>query len=192
MVKKITRISFIGLFGAFIILIGGIFVIQATSSPYQLNYQSASQSVEQDACCGHTDTTEPVIRLITPGNNSVLLADYVIAFEITDDNPMDDLLPTEVLFNWDGSSNITLNAPYNISMTGTDGEHVLNIFATDAKENWAGAKFIFTTTSDPDAVVIIGVDYTKTTIPRRSDGFLFLTTFSVLILGVMFLTKRKL
>jgi hypothetical protein len=208
LVQKIGRISFILLFVSLLSLIGGAFIMQVTSSSYQLVYQPTTQnngldfpdnylvegsdSVEQDACCGHIDTTEPAVTLLTPGNTSILLASYTIAFEITDDNPMEDFLADEVLYNWDGGSNTTLESPFNISMHGTDGEHILNLYAVDATENWAAKRYIFTTTSDTDAIVIIGVDLpTTTTTPRRSDGFLLLTTIPVLISAGILFAKRK-
>jgi hypothetical protein len=189
------------------LFIGGVFIMQVTSSAYELNYIQPTQndkaylpnsfivigsdSIEQ-GCCGHDDDTAPKILLLSPGNTSTLLVDYQIAFEITDDNPMEDFLAEEILYNWDGGSNSTLTSPFNVSMVGTDGLHILNMYAVDALENWAHKKYTFTTTSDPGAVQIIGGPVvTTTTVPRRSDGFLLLTIIPISILAAILFNKRE-
>ncbi len=207
LVQKIGRISFILLFVSLLSLIGGAFIMQVTSSSIQLtpkpttqnegdflpnNYLvKGSDSIEQ-VCCGHEDSTEPQIILVSPGNTSILLAGYGIEFVVTDDNPMEDFLPEEVLFNWDGASNTTLESPLNVSMPSTDGPHILNMYSVDALENWAYKKYLFTTTSDPNAVQILEGDATTTTaVARRSDGFLLLTAIPVFVFSVIVFARRK-
>lgn len=207
LVQKISRIGFIVLFVSALSLIGGVFIMQVTSSSYQLTYTPTTQngddflpdnylvigseSIEQ-GCCGHEDSTAPLITLITPGNTSVLLAGHIIAFDITDDNPMEDFLAEEVTYNWDGGSNTTLTSPFNISMAGADGEHTLNVYAVDALDNWGSKVFKFTTTSNPGEVNIIGVDLpTTTTLPRRADGFLLLTAVPIFIASAIIVARRK-
>ncbi|MHA2247280.1 MAG: hypothetical protein ACXADY_20205, partial [Candidatus Hodarchaeales archaeon] len=43
-------------------------------------------NIEQDTCCGHTDTTPPTIKINSPKNNSFVLGGTTIDLNIVDDN----------------------------------------------------------------------------------------------------------
>lgn len=115
-------------------------------------------NIEQDACCGHSDTTPPSIQLNSPTNNSFILGGTTIDLKIFDDNPFYEYETKEVLYRWDtDSSNTTLESPHNLVISNDIGTHVLYVYAEDNDDNSGSVIFIFTVTLtyDPPTVEII-------------------------------------
>ncbi|MFW9854593.1 MAG: hypothetical protein ACFFFG_06015 [Candidatus Thorarchaeota archaeon] len=113
-----------------------------------------------DECCGHTDSTPPVIALNSSWgwnrfhNNSVNLGGTTIDLLLTDDNPIDDNLPTMVLYRWDGQTNSSLSFPYNVVLPTEKGLHSLTVYAKDGSENWVSAVFCFVVGIPPPSIML--------------------------------------
>ncbi|MFX1285963.1 MAG: hypothetical protein ACFFB5_20135, partial [Promethearchaeota archaeon] len=100
-----------------------------------------------------TDDTAPTITLDSPMNATTHPPETVINLTITDVNL------EKVLYNWDGTTNQTLSAPYNITLPTEPGQHVLRVYAQDAAGHWTSDTYVFTIQSEaPDfgPVIIIG------------------------------------
>ncbi|MFW9780280.1 MAG: hypothetical protein ACFFE8_15675 [Candidatus Heimdallarchaeota archaeon] len=113
-----------------------------------------------DECCGHTDSTPPVIALNASWgwnrfyNNSINTGGTTIDLLLTDDNPIDDNLPTKVLYQWDSQSNSSLSFPYNVILPTEKGLHLLSVYAKDGSENWASAVFCFVVGIPPPSIML--------------------------------------
>jgi predicted regulator of Ras-like GTPase activity (Roadblock/LC7/MglB family) len=65
----------------------------------------------------------------------------------------------KVLFNWDGSDNVTLEAPFNVLLPAEGGEHMLTVYAQDEAGNWVKTTLIFTALENSldTLLIIIGI-----------------------------------
>jgi hypothetical protein len=108
------------------------FVVSGFSNPTQ-------------ACCGHVDVTGPSILLISPENNSNNPIGTILDFDVTDDNPMEDFKPEQVLYQWNHEViNTTFISPYDLILPDIPGSYILTVFAKDVQGNWSMLKFRFT------------------------------------------------
>ena len=87
------------------------------------------------------DTIAPSISLTSPINGSIALSSTLINLKIMDDASG----VSQVLYNWDGTANATLDAPHDVPLPVDNGPHVLQVYATDLAGNWDDATFLFTT-----------------------------------------------
>ncbi|MFX1532612.1 MAG: SBBP repeat-containing protein [Promethearchaeota archaeon] len=94
-----------------------------------------------------TDDTNPTIVLKTPANDSIHPSSAMISLNITDVYGI-----SQVSYNWDGTSNNSISAPYDIALIIGDGQHFLHVYASDNAGNWAYTLFMFTT--DDNAPII--------------------------------------
>lgn len=112
--------------------------------------QGKVKDIQQDACCGHTDTTPPSIQLASPANNSFTPGGTTIRISIIDNNPFDDNKATDVRYHWGtDSSNTTLEESdedfiYKVDLPTTEGKYLLYVYAGDRSGNWNSAVFGFT------------------------------------------------
>ncbi|MFX1534706.1 MAG: SBBP repeat-containing protein [Promethearchaeota archaeon] len=87
------------------------------------------------------DDLSPAITLNNPTNNSVHQSGTLIKLNITDT----DSGLGQVVYNWDSSTNIILEAPFDVTLPAGEGAHVLWIYANDSVGNWAMKTFVFIT-----------------------------------------------
>ncbi|MFX0085457.1 MAG: hypothetical protein ACFFAU_07260 [Candidatus Hodarchaeota archaeon] len=170
MKQKLARTSLFVIVILVISYIGGIIVINVVIPSIQMNSTrrisennerineaSYPESVKRDllniddGCCGHVDTTPPVISLPYPPFQSIVLAGTTIEVMITDDNPMYKM--SQILYHWDTDlSNTTLTAEdptkddliYEMSVTDEVGIQTLYVYGVDYSGNWASKDFTFT------------------------------------------------
>ncbi|MFX0063428.1 MAG: SBBP repeat-containing protein [Candidatus Hermodarchaeota archaeon] len=83
---------------------------------------------------------EPMINLISPSNNSTQKSGTIIDLNIVDDDGI-----SLVLYNWDWDANVTLEAPYDVTLPIDEGYHELNVYANDSLDNWSYRPFLFLT-----------------------------------------------
>ncbi|MFX1286327.1 MAG: hypothetical protein ACFFB5_22020 [Promethearchaeota archaeon] len=163
---------------AIFFLIGGVFVIKTSVHFFPIDSSIDSNlisneankvipqnytrrevmNVQQDACCGHTDTTPPTIQINSPANNSFVLGGTIIDLKIFDDNPFYDYEAKQVLYRWGtDQSNTTLDSPHNVVISNDIGTYVLYVYAEDNDDNWGSAIFSFTVTLtyNPPTIEII-------------------------------------
>ncbi|MFX0209040.1 MAG: hypothetical protein ACFFDT_23855 [Candidatus Hodarchaeota archaeon] len=179
--RKLSRTILIITMIVLVSYIGGIFVKAITTPSFQTNFtlnsnldidemnQANSQdqskggimNIGQDeGCCGHVDVTPPKVSIASPPgwnsayNNSVNLGGTVIPLSITDDNPMDDYLPTFVDYHWDAQSDEPLTSPYEVILPNSNGSHVLYLSVGDSSGNLDSVKFQFTVGIPPPAIVL--------------------------------------
>jgi len=176
--RKLSRTILLISVIAFFSFIGGVFVIKTTVLYFPIdnsidsnltnnemnevifqNYtRKEVMNVQQDACCGHTDTTPPTIQINSPANNSFVLGGTTIDLKIFDDNPFYDYEAKQVLYRWGtDQSNTTLDSPHDVVISNDIGIYVLYVYAEDNDDNWGSAIFSFTVTLtyDPPTVEII-------------------------------------
>ncbi|MHA2101773.1 MAG: Ig-like domain-containing protein, partial [Candidatus Kariarchaeaceae archaeon] len=84
------------------------------------------------------DSTNPVINLNSPTNDTWIQNQGFIDLSISDDT-----IISQTLYNWDNNNNESLGFPYNISLIDSEGEHKLNVFAEDIAGSWTKKSFIF-------------------------------------------------
>jgi hypothetical protein len=197
--------------------IGGIFATAIIAPSFQINYVTSSKSdnnneaipqnssrleileIKDCECMGKTysDDDPPKIKGKYPPNGSVLLGGTTIEIEVTDNYPLNDFLPDQVLYNWDkGQSNTTIDEPpFEVVIPTEEGPHELYVYAGDNSGNWRSAIFYFNTTSDPDSVYIPSVSSTTTSNPpaRRSPGFSLLPVILTIIgsMPIIIWKRRK-
>ncbi|MFX0051616.1 MAG: hypothetical protein ACFFAJ_08795 [Candidatus Hodarchaeota archaeon] len=179
--RKLSRTILIITLIVLVSYIGGIFVTAITIPSFQtyntlnpnLNDDEMNQANSQDnskrgvmnigqdeGCCGHTDVTPPRVSIASPPgwnsayNNSVNLEGTIIPLSITDDNPMDDYLPTFVNHCWDAQIETSLPSPYEVVLPNGKGPHVLNVTVGDSSGNWDSVIFQFTVGIPPPAIVL--------------------------------------
>jgi parallel beta-helix repeat protein len=96
------------------------------------------------------DSTNPVIILNYPINNSIISNVTTIDFAIIESNLL------EVIYSINGGGNISFQDPFNISTTGwSDGDYVISIIATDMVGNTNSSWFSFTLDSNPPSIYLI-------------------------------------
>jgi hypothetical protein len=95
------------------------------------------------------DTTEPIIKLATPEDNSVIKAGTTISLNITEVN-------VEIVnYTHDGTTPTNLNEPYNISTTlWSEGDYVLTVSVRDRAGNMAMRSFNFTIDSTNPTITL--------------------------------------
>ncbi|MFX0172001.1 MAG: hypothetical protein ACFE9L_08780 [Candidatus Hodarchaeota archaeon] len=195
--QKLSRMVLIITMTVLISYIGGIFVIVITIPSFQTNFALNSNldndemnqanfqndskrgimNIGQDGCCGHTDVTPPKVTISSPPgwncvyNNSVNIEETKIYLNITDDNPMDDYLPTFVNYYWDAQSEAPLDSPYEVVLPNSKGPHVLNVSVGDSSGNWDVYIFQFTVGIPPPAIIL--------TSPRNNTVILNDTTIDL-------------
>ncbi|MFX1532604.1 MAG: hypothetical protein ACFFDI_00040, partial [Promethearchaeota archaeon] len=137
-----------------------------------------------------TDDTGPIITLKSFNNESVHLPGTVIDLNITDVNGI-----SQVLYNWDGNTNISLSTPYNVFLPTEAGQHVLRVYTNDSLGNWAVKTYVFTTKEDTRTTTSTISPTSSTTTPTATvptDFFtveIFLLAFISLI--VVFWRRKR-
>ncbi|MFW9992394.1 MAG: hypothetical protein ACFFD4_10130 [Candidatus Odinarchaeota archaeon] len=140
------------------------------------------------------DTDGPTIIAVQPANTSILLGDTTIDLRITDNDPKADFKPTEVLYNWDNQTNMTLSEPYDVVLPSENGTHLLYVYACDDAENWSSAIFVYTVTMNPNETSIVPSPYittSTTTTNTNATGGDILTVFAVLSILSLTVVIRK-
>lgn len=123
--------------------IEGIHIIEVTANDTFYNIAKATFRF-------FVDTTSPIITLISPPDNSVILPGDAIEVKVTETNL------SYVEFSVDGGLKEALSSPFNINTVNwTDGSHILEIYATDLAGNTAVESFIFTVDSEPPSISLI-------------------------------------
>jgi hypothetical protein len=86
------------------------------------------------------DDTGPSITLNSPANGTTHDPDTMISLSIVDVAGL-----FRVVCRWDMRTNITLVAPYNLTIPSENGPHLLHVYAQDSVGNWAVSVYVFTT-----------------------------------------------
>jgi len=94
------------------------------------------------------DGTAPVITLNSPANASVVRSTAIIHLDVVDANN------ATVIRNWDGGTNATIVAPFDVPVLATPGLHRLNVYATDSIGNIATRSYQFNILVVPAAPVL--------------------------------------
>ncbi|MFX1251443.1 MAG: SBBP repeat-containing protein [Promethearchaeota archaeon] len=116
-----------------------------TQNPYDNTYNGLSDSfVTRLHYFG-----EPLIILTSPLNNSIQKSGIIVDLNITDPDGI-----SLVLYNWDESANVTLGAPYDLTLPAGEGVHELHIYANDSLDSRAYKKFLFTTDDTPPTIIL--------------------------------------
>ncbi|MFX1254162.1 MAG: SBBP repeat-containing protein [Promethearchaeota archaeon] len=84
-------------------------------------------------------TGEIFITLNSPTNASAHQSSPLIDLSITAINGV-----SQVLYNWDNLSNLTLSEPYDVSLPTIEGFYVLRVYVNDTAGNWVSKIFTFT------------------------------------------------
>ncbi|MFX0061787.1 MAG: SBBP repeat-containing protein [Candidatus Hermodarchaeota archaeon] len=125
-----------------------------------------------------TDDTGPTITLTSPMNGTTGAPALVIDLSITDLTGV-----SQVLYSWDGASNVTLTAPYDLTLPSSEGQHILKVYAKDTLGNWASRTYVFTTETP--------MSTTSTTTPTPTPGLELLTILATIGLLVLFVRKKR-
>ncbi|MHA2363347.1 MAG: SBBP repeat-containing protein [Candidatus Hodarchaeales archaeon] len=88
----------------------------------------------------YTDDISPQIGLLSPVKDSINKSGTIIKLNITDDNSI-----TEILYNWDFTTNQTFSYPFETFLPINDGNHILYIHTRDIADNWESKSFQFKT-----------------------------------------------
>lgn len=128
-----------------------------------------------------TDDTKPNITLNSPLNESIQYSEVNVSLTILDSNGI-----SSVIYNWDGTSNLSAVAPYEFLIPATVGIHNLQVFVFDDAGNVADAEFIFQM-ADPSTTG------TESTIELESIDPLLLVTggLGVGIICILVILFRK-
>ncbi|UCF07273.1 MAG: Ig-like domain-containing protein, partial [Thermoplasmata archaeon] len=95
------------------------------------------------------DSTKPFIKLIAPGNNTIIQGGTVLDFTVTDENLL------HVNYSIDGEIDIPISEPYDISTAlWDDGDYEVRINAIDSVGNSNSSYFLFTIDSTPPSISI--------------------------------------
>lgn len=115
-----------------------------------------------------TDDTPPTIVLNSPTNDTTHAAGITINLTVT------DLHLETVLYNWDGRTNQTLLAPYNLTLPSDAGLHVLRVCAKDAAGHWTSQVYVFRTQRPVDLGFMIGAGVIVTGVAALAGGSYYL------------------
>lgn len=133
----------------------------------------------------------PIINLVYPTNESVLLGNTTIDMEIIG-------TPTELVYHWNGEDNATFESPYDLILPDIEGDHYLYIYGKGSAGYWSSPIFKFTVTLNENSVTIppaptTTTTTTTTTVPTNQDspGFLLLPSFLILIVSLRIYHWRK-
>ncbi|MEM4263108.1 MAG: hypothetical protein QXY98_05170, partial [Thermoplasmata archaeon] len=106
------------------------------------------------------ETNPPIITLVSPANNSLILKGLSIDLNITDDGSF------TAQYSVDGGPWDMLGAPYDVPTSlWADGNHVLRILVTDDDYLTATASFNFETDGTPPSINVISDQYGNLTEP---------------------------
>lgn len=171
--------------------------------------------VEACTCLGNTysDDEPPILEVRSPPNNSLILVDTIIMIECSDNFPNMEggpsFVPEYIYYRWNDASinEIAYNAnideepaeeePVKVELTLPTDEagvtHTLYLSAVDYEGNWVSLTFFFSTPGEGEesSVTWTTTTTTTTTEHRRSDGFLLLPTFLILIGFANLITWRR-
>lgn len=93
----------------------------------------------------------PTIALISPSNTSVDKSNTLIDFNISSSGfPIKN-----VMYSWDTGANISLASPYKLPLTGSDGAHILNIYATDVADDSIHMDYKFVIDNTPPTITLL-------------------------------------
>lgn len=95
------------------------------------------------------DETTPLVTLESPINNTIQRSRTLIKITVKDAHL------SNVFFNWDGDFNQTWSEPYETYLPRGDLQHRLYVYAKDTAENWAAAKFLFTTDDTSPSIYFV-------------------------------------
>jgi parallel beta-helix repeat protein len=99
------------------------------------------------------DSTNPMIILSTPANNSVMKDDIILDFTVNDTNLV------YVNYSINGAANFTFFQPYDISTEGwPDGCYAIQINALDLARNSQSSWFFFTFDSTKPTIILDSPD----------------------------------
>ena len=119
-----------------------------------LSSSSANLDVEIiEQGMNHILSDTPVIELESLTNNSILFSGTEIELDVTGVN-LD-----KVWHSWDDGVNDTLVAPYSVYLPGSDGDHILYVYANDTGGLETSSDYLFTT---QDNTYIKSVRFTGT------------------------------
>lgn len=96
-----------------------------------------------------TDDTKPAISLNSPINGSTHQSGTIVSLNITDINGIG-----EVYYSWNGGGNVSLVAPFNISLPSDIGTYMLRVYATDVAGNSASETYMFAVTELSGAFIL--------------------------------------
>ncbi|MFX0061786.1 MAG: SBBP repeat-containing protein [Candidatus Hermodarchaeota archaeon] len=130
-----------------------------------------------------TDDTGPTITLTSPTNGTTGAPGLVIDLSITDLTGV-----SQVLYSWDGTSNVTLTAPYDLTLPSSEGQHILKVYAKDTLGNWASQTYVFTT---EEPMSTTSTSTTSTTTPFTNPGLELLTVLATIGLLVLYIRKKR-
>ncbi|MFX0060803.1 MAG: SBBP repeat-containing protein [Candidatus Hermodarchaeota archaeon] len=85
-----------------------------------------------------TTDSMPTVALVAPKNGTVLKSGTLINLYVND-----ILGLSQILYNWDGGTNTTLEPPYDTLLPTGDGSHILRIYVEDIGGNKVYRKFVF-------------------------------------------------
>ncbi len=163
---------------------GDIYIAGATSSlnfPMKNAYNSTyGNNTDAIVAKFWIDNTSPLITLNSPSNSTTHPSATTIDLDITDAKTG----VKTALYAWDGGSNTSLAAPYDVTLHTEDGQHVLWVYAEDYAGNWVEKTFVFTTEDIETS--------SSTTTPTPTDFFtieVVLLAFG--LLGIVFLLWKK-
>jgi hypothetical protein len=124
-----------------------------TEGQYTLNlfFTDFAGNTNNETFLFTVDNTKPQIQLMSPQNNSVHTSGTSISLNVSDDNPIN-----EVLYNWDSSNNQTTDPPYIITLPANDSLHTLRIYVQDEAGNWESKKFSFTADDTKATIELLG------------------------------------
>ncbi|MFX0064440.1 MAG: SBBP repeat-containing protein [Candidatus Hermodarchaeota archaeon] len=130
----------------------------------------------------------PSIELISPTNNSIQVAGTVIDLTIIDDFGL-----SHVFFNWDGTANITLGAPYDVVLPAGAGDHVLRVYANDSIDSWTSATYVFTIEAPSSSTTSSSTSFTTSTTTTTTTDFFTIEIFllGLVVLSIVLWRKRK-
>ncbi len=125
----------------------------------------------------------PSIELTSPANNSIQVAGTVIDLTIIDDFGL-----SHVVFNWDGTANITLGAPYDVVLPAGAGDHVLRVYANDSIGSWTSATYVFTIEAPSSSTTSSSTSLTTSTTSTTSTTTADFFTIEIFLLGLVILS----
>lgn len=85
-----------------------------------------------------TTDSIPTVSLVTPKNGTVLKSGALIDLYVSD-----ILGLSQIVYNWDDTTNTTLAPPYDVSLPTGDGQHILRLYVTDIGGNEVFRKYVF-------------------------------------------------
>ncbi|MFH1721801.1 MAG: helicase HerA-like domain-containing protein, partial [Candidatus Altiarchaeota archaeon] len=123
---------------AYYVNIGEI-VVRPTNVPAIADQYATSKAIPINLNVVREDIIPPTIRLISPANDSSMVAGTIIDFEVS------DLNISQVQYRLNNGPLLTLSSPYDIDTTGySEGTFTVQIQALDSSQNSANKTYRFT------------------------------------------------